>query len=380
MNKQTLTILSATLIAGSVLADGTVFDGRWRLSVGYALDAGVKTDFRFNPRAPKAPSFPSSGSKAAAEAQALGTVNGTRTDFPNGAWIDTNDPVSQWGDDFGLTRYYTFPASTWDGNRTFVLGSASYAESSSSGAPKASNWTETDEDRIPGFNVELARNLYTNAEWRCGVDFAVGFQLFRQDDVYHARSSWKASASQTVGTMTSSITIPEEDYDEWNWHGEGAGRYYGCGSYEGNAGPIDGTAIRVSQTESSRSRSVSGSLRVDADYEDMELLFLLRPYYDCTDWFRVQGTVGLVVSREDLDLYFNRSERRDYVARKHEIHEWDVYGVVGLGAQARYRDFTLAAEASLRVWDPEMDVRDEYVEGTLERGDWFGKISIGYEF
>lgn len=44
------------------------------------------------------------------------------------------------------------------------------------------------------------------------------------------------------------------------------------------------------------------SLNSVAGYEEFELTFSVKPYYDIVKWFRVAGTFGGVVSRGKLDF------------------------------------------------------------------------------
>lgn len=117
-----------------------------------------------------------------------------------------------------------------------------------------------------------------------------------------------------------------------------------------------------------------------ADYYNLELLFTLKPYYDVTDWFRVVGTVGFAVSRQELDLTTTLARDGAYRRYHREFSQWDVFGVAGLGAQFRYKDFTLGVDFIARFFDDDLAVDDPYVRGSVERSNWYLRVGLGYEF
>ena len=129
MKKMLVTVVLATLCAGVRAEDGGfsgLFDGGWRLSAGGVWDFGLKAHARFLPPATYVSPFsPGAMTKEAARLAAAGArTSATRTDFPGGAWVDTDDPVYAGGDDVGRTRYYRVPASSYAGDGRFSLARA----------------------------------------------------------------------------------------------------------------------------------------------------------------------------------------------------------------------------------------------------------------
>lgn len=390
MNLKTVILVSALAASVSAFADfGEWLSNGWKVSAGAAYDPGVSIRARSNPQEFYQSPFVAGDTRAAAEAKAKGVqVSPTRKQYPNGAWIDMDDPGIA-GDMPGKTGYYMFPGRPGQNNlgSVFSLGSASYSEVSVSGADAGSvSSYDTDRVGMPGIYVELAHDLYSDPENSWGVDFAFGIQYFLRRDAWRADSSWASSSTVNEGTYESSIDTGDvyagdDPNEDWNWR-DG---YYGSGEpsddgFMGYAGPIDGGAVNVSSVHGTRSDFSSGSLHSHADYYNLELLFTLKPYYDVTDWFRVVGTVGFAVSRQELDLTTTLARDGAYRRYHREFSQWDVFGVAGLGAQFRYKDFTLGVDFIARFFDDDLAVDDPYVRGSVERSNWYLRVGLGYEF
>jgi len=381
------------------LADGWVFfdrqEGSWRVSGGAVMDFGVKTRLTTNPRETYSSPFVQGDTEVQAAAKANGVdVSATRKRYPNGAWIDMADPGIQ-GDMTGNTGYYYFPGKPGENNLggVFSLGSTRFSEVTTWGANNGSvGHSESDKETVPGFNIDLARTLYRDDERHFGVDLAFAFQYFYRRKAFKDSLSWGSGSSVYEGEYSSSIDTgdtfwgddPEED-SNWRKGADGNYSYYGSGDpdwngFGGYAGPINGGAVKVVSTSGMRYDSASGSMSSKADYENLELMFMLRPWYDVTDWLRVVGNLGVVVSRQNLD--FTATMVRDGSAHGYsrDFHEWGVYGIYGLGLVGRYKDFTLGLDVFARFLDDDMEVNDRYVHGEVERGNWVGRLSIGYEF
>lgn len=379
MNK--MLVVAVVMMNLAVHADySTVFDGGWRISAGPVYDPGANASVRFSYRPTYVSPFTPGRSKASARSEAAGTkTSDTRTDFSNGAWIDTYDPV--YGDDVGRTRYYGFPGSAYNGDRTFTLGSADYSDVETIiGRPMS--FGADDESGMLGVNIELSRNLYHDEDYGWGFDVAFAVQYFKHTGMFSAQESWlNGSSRNRSGRYSSVIDLSNGDYDEWNWHGSGDDAYYGSGDYSGNAGPIDGASVEMDEFEVLDVDSSYGSMSAEGDYENLELMLLGRPYYDIFDWLRVNATLGLVVSRQDLDFTMTmmRDGMVDYRSSR-DFSQWDVYGVAGLGVMLYYRDFTLGCDFLTRFLDSDLDFSDNGVSGSVQRGRWMFKISAGYEF
>lgn len=400
MNKMIKNFVAFSLVAlpTAALADGWVLfdreEGTWRISGGAVLDFGVKTRLTSNQRETYASPYVQGDTAVQAEAKANGvSVSPTKKVYPNGAWIDTDDPGLM-GDMPGYTGYYYFPGAPGENNlgSSFSLGTAHFSEVSTFGERAGSvSHSESDKEVVPGFNVEVARTLYRVDDQGWGVDLAFAFQYFCRNKVFKDYSSWRSGSSVYEGSYSSSIDTGDvyaaDPLEDSNWLRDANGSYYGYGSGEptadgtgGYAGPIDGGSVAVAYAHNYRSDSAWGSMSSRADYENLELMFMVRPWYNVTDWLRVVGNLGVVVSRQELE--FTATMMRNGLARGYsrDFDEWSVYGVGGLGAVVHYEGFTLGLDAFVRFLDDEMAVHDTYVHGDVERGTWVGRLSIGYEF
>jgi len=392
-------LLSLAAVSSAALADGWVFfdrqEGTWRVSGGAVMDFGVKTRLRTNQRQTYATPFVQGDTAANAERLARGVkTSGSRTVYPNGAWIDMADPGIG-GEMPGYTGYYYFPGGPGENNRgsVFSLGSSSFSEVTSYGERAGSAEHYNGEDAVvPGFGLQLDRTLYRSDEYHFGVDLGFAFQYFFRRSVWRDSSSWTAGSSVYEGRYAASVDAGDAYYgddpeEDWNWRKDPAGNpFYGSGEpswdcFQGYAGPIKGQdAVSVMKTDSWRCDSSYGSMDSKADYENIEFLFLMRPWYDVTDWFRVIGTLGFVVSRQSLD--FTTTMMRDgvFTDRSRDFNGWTAYGVAGLGLAVHYWGFSLGVDAFARFLHDELDVEDTYVSGSVTPGNWVGRLTLGYSF
>ena len=389
-SKAIIVVLAATLGVVARADFSSVFDGGWRISAGAVYDPGLNANIRFTPHAsyvtPFTPGMSSADAFDRAKNGSVGsgrTGGQTRHTFGGGAWYDTDDPVYSGGDDPGRTRYYRFPRSIYrEGSSTFDLGSTAYSDVQDVVYGRQPSAWADDESGMLGVNIELSRNLYHDEDIGWGVDAAFAVSYFRHNGLFSAAMSWlNGSSTSRSGSYQSTLDLGD-DYDDWNWHEDEDGAYYGAGDYSGNAGPIS-PSVSVSKSETVRTDSSYGALEAEGDYEDLELILLARPYYDVFDWLRVNVMAGLVVSRQDLD--FSMTMMRDGMptySRGRDFSQWDVYGVAGAGLMVYYKDFTLAADFLARFLDRDLDVNDSEngVRGSVQRGRWMFKISAGYEF
>jgi len=372
----------------------SVLDGGWRISAGAVYDSGVKTDMKFFPQQVyRTPYSLTMGSLSRQQAQKLahGETEGTKTTYVNTrngdvqSTVDTNDSGAPWGQ----TTSYRFSEAVWDRNVTFELGYAEYEEIQSMQASFDSmQSTASDEAAMPGVNIQLSRNLYHNEEWGWGVEAALSVQYARRNKAFRSSSDWFIGrSSKTTGGMNSSYTATGDmatvlplSMDEslgikdqvWD-----SGAIGGPGSwfaiYPGD--------IKSDEWSSTSTHSSYGSLDVQGDYDNLDLMMLLQPYYDVTDWLSVNATVGAVVSRQSMEMSFfmYRDGAVDYRSTN-DYSQWDVYGVAGLGLMLYYKGFTLSGDFLARFLDRDMDVDDYYYHGTVGRGSWMFRLAVGYEF
>lgn len=388
------TVLLGFIAATSVaMADGWVLfkDGDWRVSAGPVFDSGVKTRLRCDPHASF--SVPYAAGLTAAEAERLareGTpVSGTRRKYASGAWIDTDDDTTaMYGPDSKYTGYYHIPGRPGVVNEgsVFSLGSVPYAEVSSSSSGSSASFADKDCHPLPGVSLELDRTLYRDSERGWGVDLGFAFQYFYRRNVYKDSTAWSDSARVNEGAYEAKIDtedayISDNPNEDFNWGG--GGTYYGnpmsgSGYY---SGVINGDGVYSELAWSGvRQQSSRGSMYAKADYENLEMMFLVKPYYEVTDWFRIVGTLGLVVSRQNLEFAATISQNGTHSKYARHFHDWDVYGVAGIGASFAFDDFSIGVDFLARFFDDDMDIRSDCVRGDVERGDWMCRVMFGYRF
>lgn len=376
-------VLAALAIAGTVQADGwAIFDGGWHLSAGGVYASPVKANLRFSPVRIPVPSF----GRTAAEARALAegnivqfTKDSPNADvvFPNGARINPWDDartlqeiMNPGGNHFGQTCNAWFPVDSLHDNG-FALASYEYAELSKDYSLREVGGS--DERGMPGVNVELARNLYHDEEYKYGVDLAFAVSYFFSTDVFSMDRQY-ASGSVDEGVYETYMALPNIVTDP---EGYRVGNGYGSGDPGGgpvfDIGPI---GVRDFGGE----RSLYGRIQAEGEYSQLDLMVLGKPYYDVCEWLRIVGTLGIVVSRGEFSLDetiigsdFRRSRHADY-------SDWDVHGIAGLGLQFSYDDWTLGCDFYARFLDDPLEIDDSHVHGEIEQSDWLLKASLGRQF
>ena len=270
--------------------------------------------------------------------------------------------------------YYRIPASSYVGDRPgygqdeFRLASDPYSERGSIGMSDTDNGTF-------GLSVELSRNLFHDAEYGYGVDLAFAVNWFFKQDYF------KSSGRMGEGSVDTIFDMGDIAHDDdFNRYTDGDGDYYGSGGYEA----LDwGTPVSVDPDLDMRYVDMPGGggrYSARGDYSDLEMILLARPYYDIYDWLRLTGTIGLAVSRMDFDFSMAMTSNGRSMRYSDDSHQWDVYGIAGLGLMMYYKDFTLSCDVLARFLDDKMDIDNPYVHGSVSRGDWMVRAMIGYEF
>jgi len=385
----------------------TVFDGGWRVSAGAVYDSGVKTDMKFSPQQTYVSPYartPGALTRQQAQEAAWGQKSGTRTTYVNKrkgnatAYVDTTDASSGYdvGHDAGKTTNYSFPSEIWDENTAFELGYAEYEEIAVVQESAASMQSkDSDESAMPGVMVQVSRNLYHDDEYNWGVEAAFAFQYARRNNVTKSSSSWKIGSStkssghysssyNATGDLAELLTYEGEDaayIHDFVWNKNAEGEFVGAGGADGYATPIDLDDINNEWGGGTESHVEYGSMEAKGDYENMELMLLLQPYYDICSWLSINATLGMVVSRQSMEMNFAmfRNGQTDYRSNR-DFSQWDVYGIAGLGMMVYYKDFTLSGDFLARFLDRDMDIKDKCYKGTVSRGDWMFRLALGYEF
>jgi len=407
MNKQ-MTIAFIALAAIPAAAESEILDGGWRLSAGAVYDSGVKTDFKFMPQQTYVTPYsytPGAVSREEAEKLAKGKTVGGITYYtaPDGSvsWHSATPEIKgTGGHDPDATIYYQFPKSQWDGERSFTLNQGTYEEITVDlESPSSQERYDSDENAMLGLNLQLSRNLYHDDDNNWGLEVAVAVQYARRNDVVKTGSSWKTgSSTKKTGTYKTTFTdwgelgdaLSSETLRDFFWTENDAGDtvvgQYGLNSDDA-AIPIDldGADLAGLETEWGGGEALSdegfGSLYASGDYDNLEMMLLLQPYYDVCDWFSVNATLGVVCSRQSLDMSlatFQNGQREGGYDRNFD--QWDIYGVAGLGVMFYYEGWTLSGDVLARVFDRDLDIEDKHYRGTVSRGDWMVRVGVGYEF
>lgn len=387
MNRNALILMFFVFaLASSAFAEREgFFDGGWRVSVGAAYNAPAKVGLKFSPVKFNGTQFVPQVS-GQSSAQAMNTVKGTPGETPTKryysadkrVYVDTVDKrtgTATEGMEKGTWNVQVLEDS-WDGS-TFELASSDYVDVENLhdgyGALKLEG---SDEAAQPGISVELSRNLYHSEEYHFGVDLAFMFSYFFRTDLYETDSTWKGDTyAVTRGTMRSTIAPQSGVFEERGRNGDGT---YGIGTFNGPGVVFD--YPKINDCHTTEYYGSSARFRANGDFRDLEMVFALRPYYDIFEWLRLYGTIGLAVSWSefDLDVYSDRNGVSTSYSRDYK--QWDVYGVGGLGLMLRWHDFCLGFDFFARFLHDDLDINDDIVKGSLERGGWMFRGMLGYEF
>lgn len=390
MNKYFLmTVVSVTLCSSALCAaegEATIFDGKWRISAGAVYNSPAKMKFHFQPvnLRPMSQGAAADGlSQAEAEERAKnGVFKDGKVTYANGAWFadDVTGGSKTWNGNI--------PAGSYMGDGRFSLGSVAYEEGANGYTPSGiPTLSDSHDAGMPGVNVELSRELYRDDDNRFGLDLAFGVSYFLRKNAFRSSRAYQAGTEDSApgGRVYSSIKAPDElpDPDDWYWNDDGS---YGRGGIdiEDNGGPVfDRDTIEtetIPDGATAGSTPQYGGLRVRGDYRQLEMMLAARPYYDVTDWLRINGTLGVAVSHDQLKIKGGLFEPGYASYWRSNSSQWDVYGIGGLGVMLRYDDFTLSGDFLARFLDSDLQVDDRYTHGTVEHGRWMFKVALGYEF
>jgi len=134
-------------------------------------------------------------------------------------------------------------------------------------------------------------------------------------------------------------------------------------------------------TISASTERLGYNVNASGDYEEWELSFMLRPWYEVTDWFRVNVTAGLGLTRSEFDYSVLAAMGG---GRNHSIHsseeEWRAYGLLGAGVLLRAWMFDVSCDVLARLGQSDMDINGEAVRGKVEKPDLFVRLAVGFEF
>ena len=352
---------AATFAAAAAEGDGfnTDFFGGWRFTGGGAMNANIRSKLRLRQNNVGQAGIARTEAQLHGDAYRLGEG---RVDFPNGGFIDPNSSAAA----SGGTWNWHLPAGALDAGGTYSF--ADYY----SGLSGLDCGTK-DDDYAAGFSFGLDREI---GRWGdAGVDFGTVFSFFRKSDMVKAGGF----SSNSSGAYVTDVSFnPGIVFDPWAQNPDGS---YGAGTFDGPGTvlDLDGGDVSISHHLADESTTLS-PLRMRGDYEELEMIFALKPWYDLTDWFRIQATIGAAVSRMHFKFdAFGGGNMAAYSSRQ-RFDDWSVYGVGGLGGMFRFEDFCLGFDFLARFLDNAMKIDGRNVHGTIDRGGWFFRVYVGYEF
>lgn len=346
--------------------------GKWRIGFGGAFNAQVRSDLGMRRMPiPRRYSVPVGSTKADALARALARR------YDGGGFIDS-DSLDNGFD----TENWKLPGYTYHGNGHFVPENA-YQEVVGSSFGRR-QWDESDDRCQFGLSAEISRELWIHdeeEEHRWGVDFAAAFSYFFARGIYNARGVSARTDTVRDGKYKTDVVDADTTYDyDTGRDRSDAQNMYGYGnSVRTFASPALGfVGIGSPYDAGGPTRDVTTGYRcqADGDYQELEMLFMLRPWYEITDWWRVFAEVGVGVSWGRFDSTFY-CERRAY---DEDFSQWDCYGVVGLGTVLRYKSFDIMIDFMGRFLRDDLEVDGRHVSGSIDRSDWGIRLMIGYEF
>ena len=369
-------------VASTVFAGWNLnLDSGWRVVGGANCNSGLKTDLSVSgARAMSSmPVFvrPAGASKAEAEAAASAIGAGGRVELPNGGFIDPD-----------YAGVATLPDYTWNWHAPAGAYSSGkmnfdydYVEMTSVGAGNLVDSSSSDCD-VPGFTIEIQRNI---GHWgNLGLDLGFGFNYFKKNDVFKTSGEvYRRTDTVENGTYTSSVEM-EQDMADWAQNPDGS---YGSGTYDGPGAMlpllIGGQSAFSFGSKINSISTTTHSMYLDsaADYEEFELVLSVKPYYDVVEWFRIVGTLGVVVSRGklDFDMTAMSGGKRIY-SDSESFDQWDCYGIGGLGGMFHYASICVGFDFLARFLDREIDIDGRSVSGSIERSPWMFRVYAGFEF
>ena len=363
--------VSFLTVAAAAEGDGFVTDlsRGWRFSAGPQFNFGAKGRLGVKSGSVSVPPPAHSSNRAAAQAAGDAiSVGSGRTDFPNGAHIDSNDAAGIAGE----TWNWRVPSGQVnDGVMSFQHA---YSEQTTT-YDVLRGGTDTDDAWSAGANFGLDRAVWKWGDF--GIDVGFNFSFFIKDKWFKGLSGgYTRTDTYTAGTYDTDVDLGNAGIfgDPWSRNPDGS---FGAGSFDGPGPVLDLDDISVSHgwgaERTSSSRISHGPFSIRGDLQVYEFQLSLKPYYELTDWFMVRGTLGVGLDHRRLDVRVSGqggdSER-----------DWDCYMITGLGGMFRWNDVCLGADFLRKVFDDGMDVDTHYVHGSVDNAKWVLRLYIGYEF
>ena len=361
-------VLSSLLLAAGLCLSSnaefvTGFVHGWRISAGGQFNFGANGRLGVDRGAIPGPAgtFRSTRAAAAAANAAACAVDGSgRQTFRDGSFVDPRDAAG-------------VPGETWNWNapgRTF-----SYADgfSERSTTYETFGGSDKDGDFAAGASFGLDRAIWKSGAF--GVDVGFNFAFFLKDDWFRGEAGGvRKTTVDTEGSYRTDVDLGNADVfdDPWSMNADGT---YGNGTFGGPGPVLDLSQMSVASGHSENSRTaVSESpFSIRGDLQMYEFQLTLKPYYELTDWFRVQGTLGAGLDYRNFDVHADGLGDGN-------SSDWDVYMVCGLGGMFHWNGFCLGCDFLVKVFNDDLDVDNRYVNGYVGTENWALRVLAGYEF
>jgi len=345
--------------------------GKWRFSVGGAFNSAVRSSIGMRNLPAPSGFVPSGMSRDEAFRRAHSYQ------YEGGGYVAPDELNNGWN-----TENWKLPTSAYRGNGLFVLDSGAYQDVVGSSSSQGYSGDSPDPCQY-GLSFELSRELWAHDEafeHRWGVDFAVAVSYFFQRNAYRGRGYASRSDSIREGRVQTVIDDPDAMYEYDNGEDFPVGGMYGHGTYVNDyiSPALLWENIGLPYDADGQTRTVSSSRMYSAngDYRELEMLFMLRPWYEITDWWRVYGELGVGVSWGNFESEVYGSG----LSCGEDFSKWDCYGVAGLGTMFRYGMFDLSLDFLGRFLRDDLDVDGRYLNGAIRRSDWGFRVMVGVEF
>ena len=363
----------------------------WRVSGGGNFAFGLKTSLGVKPgnamtRLPAVPTATFSSSETEVKEKYELKTGGERVTFADGGYVDPN---STWTAGADGTVNWLLPASALTGGKLVEVVDFE-TRTTGDGEIHSQTVFGGDDDAAYGASVQLDRTLWASEDNRWGVDAAIGLTWLKANDCFRASGvgatrNFTSETGRYVTEIDTSEILRNEahnDYGNGTVDGSDATRYapvIGWGELDTSLG----TKVNQYVEYVSSSSAGTGTMMMDAhgDYEEWEISVLVRPWYNLTDWWRVNAALGLGITRSEFDFAMNAAFNGEQIyASRQTFDEWRCYGLAGLGTTFRLWRVDLSADVLARWCQEDMDIDGRDVSGTLEKPDLALRIALGFEF
>lgn len=372
--------MKTTFIATLVLASGIAFAASgeeadkqmvsteqetgfrgWRLSVGGSMAFGIKASAGFNLSRAYGATDPIIG----------GVQPNQNYSFDGGAYINAGEEEMTYGPSVG-TRNWSIPESFApyaNGARSLNFSNTQLENGGVGGS--------SDDGSAFGVSVELAKTLF-KTESGFGMDVAVGLSWMMANDIINATSY--GAYNQQMYSYRPSNGTPLSDPNAPSVNGAFSGEIIPDGP-SGAYIFYDNDFLGGGNQWTDSNIPGTYSMHAKGDYQEIELSLMLKPWYEITDWWRVNGTIGAGMGYSIFDLEMNAMLGPKGVYRMSDTeNKLGFYGLVGGGTTFRIGRFDLSGEVLVRLFQDDISAGngDAYCE--LEKPDFVVRVALGMQF